>query len=95
MSVKKEAEKKFFIEVLGVYQTLPALWRIKSDDYSNRAKKAEAYDILLQKYSEHFTSVNGSTRPSNSSNDGASILRKLRKSSGSLTRNSWRRLTCP
>ena len=57
MSVKKEAEKKFLIEVLGVYQTLPALWRIKSDDYSNRAKKAEAYDILLQKYREHFTSA--------------------------------------
>ncbi|KAK8392484.1 hypothetical protein O3P69_014686 [Scylla paramamosain] len=50
MSAKKEAEKKFLIEVLGVYRTLPALWRIKSDDYSNRAKKAEAYDILLQKY---------------------------------------------
>lgn len=56
MSVK-EAEKKFLIEVLGVYQTLPALWRIKSDDYSNRAKKAEAYDILLQKYRENFTSA--------------------------------------
>lgn len=36
---------------------MPALWRIKSDDYSNRAKKAEAYDILLQKYREHFTSA--------------------------------------
>ena len=57
MSAKKEAEKKFLIEVLGVYRTLPALWRIKSDDYSNRDKKAKAYDILLQKYREHFTSA--------------------------------------
>ncbi|XP_042892471.1 uncharacterized protein LOC122266706 [Penaeus japonicus] len=57
MSVKEEAEKKFLIEVLGVCRTLPALWRIKLDDYNNRAKKAEAYDILLQKYREHFTSA--------------------------------------
>lgn len=46
---------EFMIEVSGVYQTLPALWRNKSDDYSNRAKKAAVYDILLQKYHDHFT----------------------------------------
>ncbi|GFN86375.1 hypothetical protein PoB_001288100 [Plakobranchus ocellatus] len=47
MPGKKDTKKKFMIEVSGVYQTLPALWRIQSDDYSNRAKKAKNYDMLL------------------------------------------------
>jgi len=56
MSTKKEAEKRFLLELLDVYKTLPALRRVKSEDYHNRAKKADAYETLLKKYREHFTS---------------------------------------
>lgn len=45
------------VEVLGLYRTLPELWKIKSDDYSNRAKKAAAYEVLLTKYQEYFKSA--------------------------------------
>lgn len=47
-------EKKFLLEVLEVYRSLPALWDHRSKDYSNRTKKNEQYDELLQKYNEKY-----------------------------------------
>ena len=45
MSVnEKESDRKFMIEVLGLYRTLTELWKIKSEDLSNREKK-----LLLMK----------------------------------------------
>ncbi|ESO99569.1 hypothetical protein LOTGIDRAFT_95914, partial [Lottia gigantea] len=40
-----------------VYKGLPAPWRVKSDDYSNKTKKEEAYATLLGKYQEKFPDV--------------------------------------
>jgi hypothetical protein len=34
-----EDERKFILECIEVYQSLPALWNVKSKDYSNRMKK--------------------------------------------------------
>ncbi|KAJ8022116.1 hypothetical protein HOLleu_39523 [Holothuria leucospilota] len=51
---KRDIEHKFLLEVIATYESLPALWKIKSDDYMNRDKKADAYNVLLQKYKEHF-----------------------------------------
>ena len=48
----KKAEKQFIVEFIEVYRGLPALWDVKSKDYSNRAKKGEQYDVLIQKYRE-------------------------------------------
>ena len=53
MAPTKE-EKKFLLEVIDRYRQLPALWKIKSDDYSNRNKKEQAYESLLQKYREWY-----------------------------------------
>ena len=39
-------DRDFILECLEVYQSLPALWRIKSDEYSNRVKKDAAYAVL-------------------------------------------------
>jgi hypothetical protein len=47
-------ERKFLLEVIEVYSSLPALWDNKSTDYSNRTKKNEQYDQLLQKYNERY-----------------------------------------
>lgn len=47
-------EKKFILEVIEVYRSLPALWDNKCKDYSNRTKKNEQYEELLQKYKERF-----------------------------------------
>lgn len=51
---KRDTDRKFMLEVIATYESLPALWKIKSDEYMNRDKKADAYNVLLQKYKEHF-----------------------------------------
>jgi hypothetical protein len=35
----KEDERKFILECVEVYHSLPALWNVKSKDYSNRMEK--------------------------------------------------------
>lgn len=50
-------ERKFLLEVIEVYRSLPALWNVKSNDYSNRSKKSEQYDELLKKYNEKYPSA--------------------------------------
>jgi hypothetical protein len=50
----KEDERKFILECIEVYHSLPALWNVKSKDYSNRFfLKKEQYECLL-KYRERF-----------------------------------------
>ena len=49
-----KSEKKFLLELIEVYKTLPALWNIKSDCYSDRTKKDNAYKTLLQKFKEQY-----------------------------------------
>lgn len=51
---KKEIERKMMREIIDIYRSLPALWKIKSDEYSNREKKADAYEILYGKYKEYY-----------------------------------------
>jgi len=46
----KEEERKFILACNEVYNSLPALWNIKSKDYSIRMKKNEQYEQLLRKY---------------------------------------------
>ncbi|XP_041361956.1 uncharacterized protein LOC121377927 [Gigantopelta aegis] len=50
----KEEERKFLLQCIAVYRELPALWKVKTDDYSNRGKKDLAYEKLLAKYRERF-----------------------------------------
>ncbi|MPC80582.1 hypothetical protein E2C01_075165 [Portunus trituberculatus] len=51
---KKESERKMMSEIIDVYRSLPALWKIKSNEYSEREKKADAYKILYGKYKKHY-----------------------------------------
>ena len=52
---RKLDERKFILECIEVYHPLPALWNVKSKDYSNRIiKKKEQYEHLLRKYREIF-----------------------------------------
>lgn len=44
--------REFLLEFIELYRGLPALWQVKSKDYTNRTKKAEAYDLLIEKYKE-------------------------------------------
>ncbi|XP_037820473.1 uncharacterized protein LOC119609672 [Lucilia sericata] len=44
--------KKFILEFIEVYRSLPALWQIKSKEYYNKKEKDLQYKILLKKYRE-------------------------------------------
>jgi hypothetical protein len=48
----KEDERKFILERIEVYHSAPALWNVKSNDYSKIIKKKEQYEHLLRKYRE-------------------------------------------
>ena len=43
-------EKKFLLELIDVYRSLFALWKIEGKEYSERQKKDSAYETLLIKY---------------------------------------------
>ncbi|XP_055625146.1 uncharacterized protein LOC129777318 [Toxorhynchites rutilus septentrionalis] len=49
----KNADRQFILEFIEVYRSLPALWDIKCKDYTNRLKKIEQYDVLIEKYREN------------------------------------------
>ena len=53
MSVKEEA-RTFQLECIAVYQSLPALWKVKYGDYSKRVKKYAAYAVLIKKFQEKY-----------------------------------------
>jgi hypothetical protein len=48
----KEDERKFILDCIEVHHSLPALWNVKSKNYSNRRKNP--YVHLLRKYREIF-----------------------------------------
>ncbi|KAK9499458.1 hypothetical protein O3M35_002490 [Rhynocoris fuscipes] len=37
-----------------MYESLPALWKVKSKEYTDRNKKSKAYDKLLEIYRERY-----------------------------------------
>ena len=45
-------EQEFWAEFLTHYQELPALWKIKSESYKNRAAKTENYVEMVEKLKE-------------------------------------------
>ena len=48
----KEEDRTFQLECIEVYKSLPALWKVKCDEYSNRQKKDVAYAVLIEKFQE-------------------------------------------
>ncbi|KAM4013343.1 uncharacterized protein ACNLHF_006454 isoform 1-T1 [Anomaloglossus baeobatrachus] len=46
-------KQEFIREVIEMYQSLPCLWKIKSVDYSNRYKKKQAYEQLIELFQRH------------------------------------------
>lgn len=44
--------RDFATEFIDLYKSLPALWKIKSKDYSDRNKKNAAYEEMINKLKE-------------------------------------------
>uniref|UniRef100_A0A1A9WRV3 MADF domain-containing protein n=1 Tax=Glossina brevipalpis TaxID=37001 RepID=A0A1A9WRV3_9MUSC len=43
------ANKKFWTEFINLYENLPCLWNNKHEDYSNRDKRIESWDKMVEK----------------------------------------------
>ena len=82
--------KDFLIEFIELYRSYPCLWKVKSQDYSNKLKKNQAYDVLAKNlnvalsrscgeiaflHNESFLFINGVTIDSNSKYVDSSILK--------------------
>ena len=52
---EKEEDRTFQLECIAVYKSLPALWKVKCDDYRNRQKKDAAFGELVGKFREKYT----------------------------------------
>ncbi|KAK7079798.1 hypothetical protein SK128_016389, partial [Halocaridina rubra] len=52
MSAQTQEDRQFITECIQVYRQLPALWKVKSEEYRDRNKKKESYDILIRKFRE-------------------------------------------
>jgi hypothetical protein len=48
MASKTFMSPDFLTMFLEEYRELPVLWQVRSADYSNRAKRDEAWDLLVQ-----------------------------------------------
>lgn len=49
MATRNE-DREFIIELLQLYRQHPALWKVKSTEYSDRNLKNDAYKVLIEKY---------------------------------------------
>jgi hypothetical protein len=48
MSASMSKSPDFLTKFLEEYRELPVLWQVRSADYSNRTKRDEAWDLLVQ-----------------------------------------------
>ncbi|KAL1513132.1 hypothetical protein ABEB36_002592 [Hypothenemus hampei] len=49
----RHMNRKFLVEFMMMYKSLPCLWDISSVEYTDRKKKKKAYQHLLNKYKEY------------------------------------------
>jgi hypothetical protein len=50
----KKDERNFILECIEVYHSLPALWNVKSNDYSNRMNKMNNTNICFVNIERDF-----------------------------------------
>ncbi|XP_053679045.1 uncharacterized protein LOC128729566 [Anopheles nili] len=44
--------REYISELIELYRSFPCLWKVNSEDYSDRSKRKVAYDALVAKYRE-------------------------------------------
>ncbi|KAJ8953479.1 hypothetical protein NQ318_023600, partial [Aromia moschata] len=61
MADLRQCSREFLTEFIALYESFPCVWRVKSKEYSDRDKKAEAYERLVEKYKEIDATANRET----------------------------------
>ena len=52
MADLRQCSREFLTEFIALYESFPCIWRVKSKDYSDRDKKGNAYESLVEKFKE-------------------------------------------
>lgn len=52
MADLRQCSREFLTDFIALYESFPCIWRVKSKEYSNREKKGEAYERLVEKFKE-------------------------------------------
>ncbi|PSN42036.1 hypothetical protein C0J52_12277 [Blattella germanica] len=52
MADLRQCSREFLTDFISHYESFPCLWRVKSKEYSDRDKKGEAYERLVEKFKE-------------------------------------------
>lgn len=84
------ALKKFWLEFIDLYKSLPELWKMSSEEYTNRALRNKAYEIMLEKYHEIDKDANVYTVKKRINNIRTAFRRELNR-----LRRSELEATCP
>lgn len=71
--------KRFILELIELYSSLPALWKVKSKEYNDRAIKNAQYEILLAKYKEKYPDADKSELKKKLNNIRTNYRRELRR----------------
>lgn len=61
MADLRQCSREFLTEFIALYESFPCIWRVKSKEYSDRDKKVEAYDSLVEKFKEIDATANRET----------------------------------
>lgn len=61
MADLRQCSREFLAEFIALYESFPCIWRVKSKEYSDRDKKRQAYEILVDKFKEIDANANRET----------------------------------
>ncbi|XP_077286471.1 uncharacterized protein LOC143911471 [Arctopsyche grandis] len=76
---KTPSLREFLVEFIQLYRNFPALWQVGSKDYTDRKKKAEAYEILISKFKEIEPNANRETVKRKINSMRSNYRKELRK----------------
>ncbi|KAL3286952.1 hypothetical protein HHI36_001438 [Cryptolaemus montrouzieri] len=48
MADLRQCSREFLTDFIALYESFPSIWSVKSKEYSNREKKGEAYEKLVE-----------------------------------------------
>ncbi|XP_047488412.1 uncharacterized protein LOC125038850 [Penaeus chinensis] len=72
-------ERSFSTEFIELYRAQPSLWNNKTHEYSDRNRRAVAYDILVKKLKEKDESANKDTVSKKINSLGSAFRKEFKK----------------
>lgn len=58
MADLRQCSRQILTEFIALYENFPCIWRVRSKKYSDRDKKRQAYESLVEKFKEIDATAN-------------------------------------